>query len=229
MFGRFAILAWRSKPMIADFNPAERNNRHLGRLLNCISHCAMLALIGGCASSGPVQIPSGDWTGCGTFVYESWAPDDKSASLHKDYPTKLHIHRSEFNGRPAVEMEIVSRHGGLPGIPDDKTHLRMMLVEEKRPSDSIALFRVAGMEPDSDQPPEFDANGPPVGASCFRTREAIVLHVVYDQGFADTFRFRGRGLTKSGSMTTKDEIIHWAETLYQVPPVDMMSSHTPFR
>ena len=215
--------------MIAESIPEScRRTRSVFWALN-LGSCACLAVAGGCAWNRPVQIPTGDWSGCGTFIYEGWGSEDKTASLHKGYPTKLHIHRSQLNGRPAVEMEIVSRHGGLPGISDDKTHLRMMLVEEKRPCDSIVLYKVAGMEPDSDKPPEFDENAPPVGASCIRTKEAIVLQVVYDEGFADTFRFRGRGLTKSGSITAKNEIIHWAETLYQVRPVDTMHSHGPFR
>jgi hypothetical protein len=196
-----------------------------------VRRCAAVLglLMSGCASSSPVKIPCGEWTGCGTFAYERWAPPEKAASIHRDYPTRLKIHQCEFENQPATEIEIVSEHGGIPGLSDEKTHLRLALVEERRPRESIGLYRVVPLDPDRKNPPEVDDDAPPIAASCMKSRNGIVLHINYAEGFVDSFWFRGRGLTKAGSLAQDTGIIHWTETLHQVAPADLMSSGISFR
>jgi hypothetical protein len=182
-------------------------------------------LMPGCAMTSPVKVPCGEWKGCGTFAYERWAPPEKAESVHREYPTRLKITPAEFENQPALEMEIVSEHGGISGLEGDKTHLRLALIEAKRPSESCVLYRVVPLDPDRKNPPEIDADAPPISASCMKSKHAVILQINYFEGFVDCYQFRGRGLTKSGSFTEKTDIIHWTETLHQVAPLDLISSN----
>lgn len=188
------------------------------------------ALATGCATSSPVRVPTGRWTGHGTFFSERWGKPDKQETIHREYPTQLHIRPTNFEGRPALSMDIDSENGGLGEGMGDRTRLRLLLVETSRPSDSIILYRVAAeFDPKGDKPMEFDTNASPVAASCIRYEKDVVLQIVYDKGFVDCFRFRGRGLTKAGTFAEENGTIHWVESLYQVEPADLMTNRTPFR
>jgi|CXWL01.1.fsa_nt_gi hypothetical protein len=138
------------------------------------------------------------------------------------------MRKSKVGDQPAIEIEIVSQRGELPELGEG-THLRLALVEAKRLSDSAVLYRVAGplFDPKPDDQPEFEANTPPVGASCIKIDGATVLQIVYQDGFVDTFRFRGKGLTKAGTLTVEDGSIHWVEALVQRKPVDLLSGRPP--
>lgn len=182
----------------------------------------------GCATSSPVRVPTGRWTGHGQFFSERWGKPEKQETIHRKYPTHLRIRPTNFEGRPALSMDIDSENGGLGDGMGDRTRLRLLLVETARPSDSIILYRVAAhYDSKGDKPMEFDSNAPPVAASCIRYDKDVVLQIVYDKGFVDCFRFRGRGLTKAGTFVTDDGTIHWVESLYQVEPADLISTGTP--
>lgn len=188
------------------------------------------ALATGCASHSTVRVPTGKWTGHGVFFTERWGKPEKQETIHREYPTHLRIRPTSFEGQPALSMDIDSENGGLGEGMGDRTRLRLLLVEASRPSDSIVLYRVAAeYDPKGDEPMKFDSNAPPVAASCIRYEKDVVLQIVFDKGFVDCFRFRGRSLTKAGTFAEDDGTIHWVESLYQVEPADLMTNRTPFR
>lgn len=195
------------------------------RVLSVLS-CVFAA---GCASRGVPRIPIGEWNGQGTFTFERWGEPENTASFHRDYDTWLHIKNSEVDGQPALELEIISERGELPEL-GPRTHLRLALVEAKRYDDGTVLFRVAGpiFDPKPDERPKFESNASPFGASLMRTRDLSMLQIAYQEGFVDTFRFRGRELLKAGTFTVEDGSIHWVEALVQRKPVDLMAGKPPF-
>lgn len=206
-------------------NVLETMSRLRGRSLGAIL-CLVAA---GCASRGAPKIPVGEWYGEGSFTFEQWGEPENTVSVHRDYDTWLRITNSEVEGRPALELEIISERGELPEL-GRRTHLRVALVEVKRCGDEAVLFRVAGpdFDPKPDQRPRFDHDTPPVGASLIQTRDYSVLQIAYQAGFVDTFRFRGKSLMKAGSFTVEDGSIHWVEALVQRRPVDLISASPPF-
>jgi len=178
----------------------------------------------GCATTGrPGEIPLGQWSGHGTFVYEHWKPKqgdsegDEQVSLTRDYPTTLTIKPGTLDGSEIVEMEIVSKRGELPGDSSgDETHLIVALTEAKRVSNSIVLYRIRGamLNPGPDEKLESDDSAPPISASCTVVGDATVLQIQYAENFVDTFRFRGRHVEKTGIWFVPDEgLVHWREQL----------------
>lgn len=176
----------------------------------------------GCASPGPRgEIPFGQWSGEGTFVYERWkAEDDKTKdegpqSIHRDYTTTLSIQSAQLDGRAVVEMEIHSDRGPLPGL-GDATHLKVALSEAKRVSDSTVLYRVVDelFNPKPDEELSYREDGPPFGATCTDRDGTTILQLQYDDRFVDTFQFRRNQVEKYGSYGEKNEgFIHWFENL----------------
>ena len=192
-------------------------------MVRCCVMCVAILLAGGCATRGPVRMPTGAWSGKGTFSYERWAAGEPAASIHRDYQTCICIKPAQVDDRPAFDIEIVSERGELPEGLGPRTHLRLTLVEVKRPCESIAQYRVAGrFNPKPEERPEFEGDTPPIGATCMRVDDLTVLQIVYEEGFSDVLRFRGRGLMKAGSLSDEDGVIHWAESLVQTRPVDRL-------
>ena len=202
------------------------------RLRSSVAAIAILLVVG-CASRRPVTVPFGEWSGHGTFFYDRWELPEKTETIHRDYPTRLSIKPTKVDDQPAIGIEIVSKHGDLPEDFGNETHLRLALVETKRLSNSIVLYRVAGplSDPEPEEKPNFEANSPVVGASCMMLDGTTVLQITYLPGFVDVYRFRGRGLMKAGMVNAEDGkgAIHWVEVLVQREPVDLIIGGSPSR
>jgi hypothetical protein len=181
-----------------------------------------VALCAGCASPGPRgEIPFGRWSGEGTFVYEHWKAEEGETedkgpqSIHRDYTTTLSIQPTQLDGQDAVELEIHSDRGPLPGLGDE-THLKVALSEAKRVSDSVVLYRVVGslFNPKPDEELHYHQDGPPFGATCTDRDGTTILQLQYEDNFVDTFRFRRDQVEKFGIYGEKNEgFIHWSENL----------------
>jgi hypothetical protein len=178
----------------------------------------LIALLAGCASSGPPgQLPFGEWVGQGTFIYETWSTDEdhQPVSLHRTYPTTLTIEPTQVEGTEAVHLEIVSDRGPMPHM-NDRTHIKLDLVEAKRVSDSAVLYRAVGSALDLGKEPskDFVSRSAPFTASCVTTEGETVFQIQYMDNFVDTIRFRGRRAQKSGVyFDTKSGLVHWSEHL----------------
>ena len=80
----------------------------------------------------------------------------------------------------------------------------------------MVLYRLVGflLNPGPDGALRFDNNAPPFGASCATVNGATTLQIDYMDNFADTFRFEGEQVEKSGVYFDKKEgLIHWVEHL----------------
>lgn len=195
---------------------------------SCWRWAPILAVLSwaGCAQTQrPVGIPLGSWEGAGTFVYEKWPsspeaePDpSQPTSLFKSYPTTLAVRRVSVLGEQVVELEIHSRRGSLPDLGDE-THIIVGLCEVKAAAESAKLYRLgySAFNPTGNYVRGLSDSAPPIGASCFAMNGDIVLHVCYEEGFADTFRFRGDLLLKDGAYYDPGEgFISWTEVLHRV-------------
>ena len=181
-----------------------------------------LVLCAGCAGPAPrAEIPFGEWSGQGTFVYERWqsadpaAKDEQARSIHRCYPTSLSIRPGTLDGREVVELVILSDRGPLPEL-DDRTHIKAALLKAKRVSDRAVLYRVVGflINPKEGETLRFLDDAPPVSASSTTTKGATVLQIHYADDFVDAISFRGGHVEKSGAYFAPDDgLIHWSETL----------------
>ena len=152
--------------------------------------------------------------GRGSFVYETWDPDEDPQSVHGDYSTRLSVRPRTVDGRDYVELEIVSGRGSLPEL-GEKTHLKVALSEGKRVSESAVLYRSAGwlFNPEPGETLDFKDEAAPYCASCMTIDGTTVLQIRYFGNFVDTFRFRGQHLAKAGILFEDDGLIHWSEQL----------------
>jgi len=212
-----------------------RNHREMSRrpgqpqrLIQASATVAALVaaiLPAGCAPANRHgDIPLGQWSGQGTFVYERWeskegqSSEGDQASLTRDYSTTLIIKDGTLDGRNIIEIDIVSKRGALPGLhAGDETHLVIALTEAKRVSDSTVLYRMLGalLNPGADEKLALADDGPPVSASCTTSGGVTVLQLQYHANFVDTFRFHGRRVEKSGLWFDPDEgLLHWWEQLH---------------
>ncbi|GMU22310.1 MAG: hypothetical protein AMXMBFR13_23960 [Phycisphaerae bacterium] len=170
------------------------------------------------------MLPTGFWRGSGAFVYEAW-PNRQSSdsasgaatptSLHGDYPTTLSIRPGELDGHAVVMLEIESLRATLPDL-GDKTYLRAALVEAKRLSEGVVLYRLVALavNPKPGEAFTFDENAPPYAATCRTTNGVTILQINYMDDFVDIFRFEGWNVEKAGSFAVKsDGLIHWTEHL----------------
>ena len=176
----------------------------------------------GCTSFGTGgEIPFGTWSGEGVFVYENWKQDEentvdpKPRSLSRRYPTSLTIRPGELDGHDVIELEILSKHGGMPDM-DKETHLKVALVEAKRVSESMTLYRLVDFQsnPTSGNTLSFKEDGPPNAASCITSNVTTMFQIEYLESFIDTFRFHGRHVEKTGVyFNPKEGLVHWYEDL----------------
>lgn len=184
---------------------------------------ALLMVVGaGCASQRALgEIPFGTWSGEGVFVYENWkqaevnAVDPKPRSLSRRYPTSLTIRPRELDGHDAIELEILSSHGGMPDM-DEHTYLKVALVKAKRVSESITLYRLVDFKfnPAPDDRLKFEEGGPAFAASCITSNGTTTFQIEYLENYVETFRFYGRHVEKSGVYFDLSEgLIHWYENL----------------
>ena len=176
--------------------------------------------LAGCASQGrAVTIPLGEWRGHGVFVADGWEPE-KPISLSREYPTRLTIREAEFGGKSGLEIEIVSERGKIEeDEKTDRTYFRLALVEAKRVSNDVVLYRHGelGLDPDPDQHPTIKDSDQPFGATCMRRDGTTTLIISYMDDFADVLRFRGSSVEKTGQyFYGKGSLIHWTERLKRV-------------
>ena len=180
----------------------------------------------GCATAGrPGEIPLGQWSGRGMFVYERWDSDDTESdavdrpTVSREYDTTLSVRSDILGGQDIVRLEIVSKRGSLPGLHiGDQTHLQIALAEAKRVSDSTVLYRMVGslLNPEPDETLELEDDAPPVSATCTTRHGVTVLQLQYAEDFVDVFRFQGRRVEKTGMWFDENgNLIHWRERLEQ--------------
>ncbi|MCH8806207.1 MAG: hypothetical protein IH986_08980 [Planctomycetes bacterium] len=210
---RFARLAFRSAPW-------QRTLLSLWVLIPlvlCAAGCASRARHAGLSPSGPGgRLPLGQWEGEGSFVYEQWKGDDEGPkSIQRSYPTTLSLRKARLDGHDVIEMEIRSRHGGLPDMGEE-TYLLIALTEAKRVSEATVLYRVVAQRIE-DSPSEalsFDDDAQPFQATCTTRDGVTVLQIPYTDNFVDTLRFEGDHVEKTGVFFHLDEgLIHWVERL----------------
>lgn len=192
-------------------------------------------LLAGCAGKRSADrmwnIPLGQWSGQGSFIYECFKsadadPDDSAdgpefdcgpvTSIVRDYPTSLTIRRAQLAGQDVVEVAILSSRGQIPDL-DDRTELRFALVQNKTPREDMRLFRIVGSQFNPDrpgQPLQYDPGTPLYSASLHAEQSELVLQVVYGENFVDTFRFHDTHVDKTGVFFAPEEgLVHWSERL----------------
>jgi hypothetical protein len=178
------------------------------------------ALAVGCQAPGP-EIPLGHWSGDGTVIYDAWnAPEMPQADSHggtiiRHYPTHLRVWPGTLDGREVIMLEVLSQRDRLPKL-GDRTYLRVALVETARPTPNVTLYRVVAwlFNPKPDQPLTWDDNGPPHSASAIERDGRVTVQIQYMDNFADTLRFEGNTVYKSGVLFRKHEgLVHWSERL----------------
>lgn len=181
------------------------------------------ALSTGCASPGRSgDLPLGAWAGRGSFVYEVWEAGDGAevGSIARGYPTQLTLRPARVDGHEVIEMEIRSQRGHVP-VKDfgDETHIVAALVKGKRVSDSIVLYRLAGLlyNPAPHERLHLEEKSARFSASCTTSGGATLLQLRYSDGFVDNFRFQDGRVEKSGMCWTNEKgLIHWVEELSPV-------------
>ncbi len=179
---------------------------------------ALIALAAGCASPGPRgELPFGEWSGEGTFVYERWQDEDQKEplSIHGEYTTTLSIRPGRLGDREVIELEILTERETLPGW-GDKTLLRAALVEAKRVSDSTVLYQVVAclLNPEPGKELEPDDHFRPYEAVCTTRGETTTFQISYEPKFVDTFRFHGPYVEKTGILGPEDwGFCQWFERL----------------
>ncbi|GMU36679.1 MAG: hypothetical protein HS102_06685 [Planctomycetia bacterium] len=198
------------------------------------------------AARAELKLPVGEWAGEGIYVYETWiktpgkdttAPGEGATAPGKDapapgedaptpvsttnrYPAQVTIKPSTLDGRPVVEIQIISRHKDV-GVLSDDVRIHFAVEEAKKLSDAALLYRTVAWNTNlaPDEKLTRDPALVALTASLIRDGEDLVFQIQYGPGYADTFRFRGPMLEKTGTIaaTSEDDpeqgFIHWVETL----------------
>ncbi len=216
--------------------------------LSVLAFCAPIALTGAMqqrprdSDNRPGEIPLGEWTGRGVFIYQHWDSEDDSpiddvfntdddiidlleddsaagmrgGVLHRRYTTRLEVWDEEWDDRDVIVMEIRSRRGKLAELGDE-THLMLVFEEARRLTRMTVLYRMISMtfNPEPDSEPVLKDDATPVTASCTTSDDVTVLQIHYMDNFIDTLRFEGRRVEKTGMYHTRDGMVHWNEELKQ--------------
>lgn len=192
------------------------------------------------AARAELKLPVGEWSGEGVYVYETWikTPGENATAPGKDamappgedaptpvsttnrYPAQVTIKPSTLDGRPVVEIQIVSRHKDV-GVLSDDVRVHFAVEEAKKLSDAALLYRTVAWNTNfaPDEKLTRDPALVALTASLIRDGEDLVFQIQYGPGYTDTFRFRGPMLEKTGTIaaTSEDDpeqgFIHWVETL----------------
>ncbi|QOJ15003.1 MAG: hypothetical protein HRU75_10250 [Planctomycetia bacterium] len=191
---------------------------------------AVLALsaASGCSSSSTRDrawgIPLGEWEGSGTFVYECRSrhgPDGRDECegqerIVRDYPTTLRIERAVLDGHDVVVLKILSSRGDIPHL-DNRTDLRVALVESQQVHPRVRMFRMVAAQFNPSEGERMSYEPPHDGAYhgvLLQTGDQTVLQLHYQSDFVDTLRFSGSGVDKAG-LVQSDEVglVHWSERL----------------
>lgn len=215
-------------------------------LLSVLAIAAPIALTGAMqqrlrdSETRPGEIPLGEWTGRGAFIYQHWDSEDESLIddafetdddiidlleddsaagrrgrvLHRRYATRLSVWDEEWDDRDVIVMEIRSRRGRLAELGDE-THLMLVFEEARRLTRATVLYRMISMtfNPEPDSEPVLKDDATPVTASCTTAGDVTILQIHYMDNFIDTLRFEGRRVEKTGMYHTRDGMVHWNEEL----------------
>lgn len=233
---------------MSGFTTARWISRPVGRIC-----CAAAVLAGaalatarfqdrGGARQRPGEIPLGEWSGRGVFIYQHWDDDEGPAAddlfqtsddvvdlleddgaagakgriVHRRYKTSLEVWTEEWEDRDVTVMEIRSRRGKLAELGEE-SHLLLAFEEARRLSRATVLYRMVAFSfnPDRDAELNVDESASPVTASCTTNGDVTVLQIHYMDNFTDTLRFEGRRVEKVGMYHTRDGMVHWNEELKQ--------------
>lgn len=194
----------------------------------------------GDARHRPGEIPLGEWSGRGTFIYQHWEDDDgpaaddlfqttddvvdlleddaaagaKGRTVHRRYKTSLSVWSEEWDERDVIVMEIRSRRGKLAELGEE-SHLLLAFEEARRLSRATVLYRMIAFSfnPDPSAELDVDENAAPVTASCTTNDDVTVFQIHYMDNFTDTLRFEGKRVEKVGMYHTRAGLVHWYEEL----------------
>ena len=194
----------------------------------------------GDARHRPGEIPLGEWSGRGTFIYQHWGDDDgpaaddlfqttddvvdlleddsaagaKGRTVHRRYKTSLSVWSEEWDERDVIMMEIRSRRGKLAELGEE-SHLLLAFEEARRLSRTTVLYRMIAFSfnPGPRAELDVDENAAPVTASCTTNDDVTVLQIHYMDNFTDTLRFEGKRVEKVGMYHTRAGLVHWHEEL----------------
>jgi hypothetical protein len=204
----------------AFHNAARRVCRHVAA-----GAFILLVLAGGCAAPGlRGEVPLGNWTGEGTFVYQGWKEGESTGqpaaptmaeTIRREYPTTLAIRNGRLDNLDVIMIEIQSKRGSLPQIGDE-TRLNVALEKVKRVSDSTVLYRevAAQLNASPDDKLHIEKDTPPITAVCTTERGVTTFAIQYMENFTDVFRFDGGTVEKTGLYFDKETgLVHWCEQL----------------
>jgi len=195
------------------------NAAHRRVVIGCGLLCWTIA--GG--ASVPRGIPTGEWTGRGTYVdYEAVATigsDAPPTTRSKDgvYDTTLKITRQTLLGHDSVVIDICSKRGELLNMDDSQTRIGMVLAPTAKLPNGGELYAVVNWQYDKGPntnltKTEFDKGLRNVHATYARSGKSSVLQLYYivpskkDQAeFHDTFLFEGNRVRKIGSVAGLQE------------------------
>jgi len=204
--------------------------------------CVIVILLSVGCSYVPKEIPTGQWSGQGTWVDYEAITNQKESLVLKDrskdkaYDTSLKISKRSICGYEALVFEICSKRGELFNFKGKETNLEFALIEIKTLDNGSTLYAVAGDIPHSDNDAareEFTKAVSLASAICVRKDNAIILQLWYSPGetkgcFSDTIIFEGSGVRKIGhfletkplktnDQTSKQKLmeVYWVEELHR--------------
>jgi hypothetical protein len=207
---------------------------------------ASLVLIGllgvACAGCAPglTAIPTGQWTGSGTYVdYQADRKEVGKAearAMSAVYPTSLGIKEGDLYGRRALFVDVRSKRGKLMTIEGQESHVAFTLVKVETLADGSSLYALVEFEfnPSAEErvsKKDFDDRIQVASAVCFRRERGLVLQVNYVMPttnepvcFWDTFIFEGGTVRKVGRVvqvrgkepTENVAAVDWVEELQRV-------------
>ncbi|UCD29528.1 MAG: hypothetical protein JSV03_03340 [Planctomycetota bacterium] len=204
--------------------------------VNIVSSVLFILLSIGC-SHAPKEIPTGVWSGQGTYVdYEAVMDKKKSRVLqdksnNKQYDTSLKINKRTILGHDTLYFEIHSKRGRLFNIEGTETHLEFALFKLKALDNGSILYAIIDNIPSSDDEEarkDFAKAISFASAMCVHRDGATVLQLWYVPGgdgcFSDTMIFEGPGLRKIGHvLEAKDKSskpklmeVYWVEELRKI-------------
>lgn len=175
----------------------------------------------GCAP-GLTAIPTGQWTGTGSFVdYQAISRDGGKPEVQaagRCYATSLRITKGDLYGRHVLFFDILSKRGRLMNVEGEESHVTFILVEADALADGTTLHAIVDFQFNPSSPrqisqDEFGKESQIATAVCFRRGRGIVLQVNYSLPtvndpvcFWDTFTFEGDTVRKTGRVVqVKDE------------------------
>lgn len=206
-----------------------------------VAYGLMLLSSFGCAATQQ-GIPTGQWSGQGTYVdYEAipqGKPSDLASSRSKDgvYETSLKISQQQVHGHEALIFNICSKRGELFNVEGNKSHIEFTLVPLTTLAHGAKLYACCdwAYNPTKERSvskEEFDKRLQTASASCIQQDGATILQIYYitpSNGeptcFFDTFLFEGNQVRKTGRLSGIDKIknkpdeeklirVYWTETL----------------